>query len=134
MLDIKLYTFIKVVELRNYTAAANELGLTQPAVSQHIAKLEENYNRKFIEIKGKAIFLTQEGELFYQYARQVLSNEQIFLKRLDKCNPKMKIGATLSIADYYLTNLLLIVYQQGIIDVEVCVGITENLLEKVINV
>ena len=39
MLDTKIYTFLKVAELKNFTKAAEELGLTQPAVSQHIAKL-----------------------------------------------------------------------------------------------
>ncbi|NLB32360.1 MAG: LysR family transcriptional regulator [Tissierellia bacterium] len=44
MLDIKIFTFLKVAELKNYTKAAAYLNLTQPAVSQHIRKLEEYYN------------------------------------------------------------------------------------------
>ena len=41
MLDQKLQTFLTVVELRSYTLAAQALHITQPAVSQHIRKLEE---------------------------------------------------------------------------------------------
>ena len=44
MLDIKISTFIKVAQLKSYTKAAADLNLTQPAVSQHIKKLEELFN------------------------------------------------------------------------------------------
>ena len=46
MLDQKLETLLKVCELKNYTTAASELNLTQPAVSQHIKALEDEYNQK----------------------------------------------------------------------------------------
>ncbi|NLL29730.1 MAG: LysR family transcriptional regulator, partial [Clostridiales bacterium] len=38
MLDTKIFTFLKVAQHRNYTRAAAELNLTQPAVTQHIKK------------------------------------------------------------------------------------------------
>lgn len=41
MIDQKLYTLLKVYELKNYTKAAKELSVTQPAVSQHIKALEQ---------------------------------------------------------------------------------------------
>lgn len=41
LLDDKLETFIAVCEVKNFTKAGEMLGLTQPAVSQHIKKLEE---------------------------------------------------------------------------------------------
>lgn len=41
LLDEKLETFITVCEVKNFTKAGEILGLTQPAVSQHIKKLEE---------------------------------------------------------------------------------------------
>lgn len=41
MIDQKLYTLLKVYEVKNYTKAANELSVTQPAVSQHIKALEQ---------------------------------------------------------------------------------------------
>ncbi len=39
MLDVKLQSFLKVVELKNYTQAAKALNLTQPAITQHIKKI-----------------------------------------------------------------------------------------------
>ena len=43
MLDNKLETFLAVARLGSYTLAANELHITQPAVTQHVRKLEEYY-------------------------------------------------------------------------------------------
>ena len=51
MIDIKLKTFIEVVDCKSFTRAAEHLHLTQPAVTQHIKQLENNldthiqYNR-----------------------------------------------------------------------------------------
>ena len=48
MIDNKLYTLLKVYECRNYTRAAQQLSITQPAVSQHIKTLEEEL-RSYIQ-------------------------------------------------------------------------------------
>lgn len=42
MLDFRMETFLKVCEYMNFTHAAHDLNLTQPAVSQHIKYLEKN--------------------------------------------------------------------------------------------
>lgn len=106
MVDIKMITFLKVVELRNYTKAAEGLNITQPAVTQHIRKLEENYDCKLIEIVGKSVKLTPQGKLLYNYANFQLANEKLLINQLKKVETPMKIGATLSIADYYLPPFL----------------------------
>ena len=43
MLDFRMETFLKVCEYMNFTHAAHDLNLTQPAVSQHIKYLEKEY-------------------------------------------------------------------------------------------
>ena len=63
MIDIKIFTFLKVAQHKNYTKAAADLNLTQPAVSQHIKKLEEYYDCSLIEIQGKSVKLTEQGKL-----------------------------------------------------------------------
>ena len=53
LLDDKLETFITVCEVKNFTKAGEMLGLTQPAVSQHIKKLEEELDTQiFLRKKG----------------------------------------------------------------------------------
>ena len=106
MLDTKIFTFLKVAEFKNYTKAATSLNLTQPAVTQHIRKLEEYYNCKLINIVGKSINLTEEGEALYNYANFQVANEKQLIDRLKSIEAPLKVGATLSIADYYLPSYL----------------------------
>jgi len=75
MLDLKVHTFLKVVELGSYTAAANALHLTQPAVTQHIARLEEHYGCRLFRPEGRGVRLTEAGESFLHYARMQHANE-----------------------------------------------------------
>jgi LysR family transcriptional regulator, transcriptional activator of the cysJI operon len=106
MIDTKIFTFLKVVQYKNYTKAAAELNLTQPAVSQHIKKLEEYYGCSLIDIDGKSIRLTKQGEALYTYANFQIANEKQLIKQIKKIETPIKIGATLSIADYYLAPYL----------------------------
>ncbi len=70
MIDQKLYTLLAVVELGNYTRAAEHLSLTQPAVTQHMKQLERELNIKIINRAGNAVRLTDEGSMVVQYARR----------------------------------------------------------------
>lgn len=76
MLDAKLRTLLKVVEKGNYTKAAKALGLTQPAVSQHIKSLEEDLHIKMFDRLGNQLTLSHEGEYVLEYARAMLSLEK----------------------------------------------------------
>ena len=55
MLDNKIITFLRVCDTMNYTRAAEELHITQPAVSHHIHCLEEEYGVRLFEFKNKKI-------------------------------------------------------------------------------
>ena len=107
MIDHKILTFLKVADLKNYTRAAKALNLTQPAVSQHIQKLEAHYNCPLIKIKGKAIELTPEGQALYNYGNFQIANEDQLKNQIKKVKTPIKIGATLSVADYYLPDYLI---------------------------
>ncbi len=49
----QLRTLIEVVELGNFSAAGRRLNLTQPAVSLQIRELEQRFNVKLIERRGR---------------------------------------------------------------------------------
>lgn len=102
MLDPKIFTFLEVAKYKNYTKAAAHLNLTQPAVTQHIKKLEEYYGCSLIDISGKSVKLTAQGEALYNYANFQIANEEQLINQIKKIETPIKIGATLSIADYYL--------------------------------
>lgn len=57
-----LRTFLRVAEAGSFSAAAHDLGLTQPAVSRQMAALEEHYNARLFHRSTNALSLTVEGE------------------------------------------------------------------------
>ncbi|GEN56276.1 LysR family transcriptional regulator [Halolactibacillus alkaliphilus] len=133
MLDQKLLTFIKVVECKNYTKAAEALNLTQPAVSQHMKKLEAYYGTRLIEMKGKAINLTDQGKMVYNYVQVQRSNEHHLKNKLNQIAAPMRIGATLSIADYYLPKYLNDYLQKGHDNIAVSVNNTKRIIQLLLD-
>lgn len=63
MLDFRIETFLTVCQTMNFTTAAKQLNITQPAVSQHIHFLEEAYDTSLFIYQNKRLFLTNSGEL-----------------------------------------------------------------------
>lgn len=53
MQDFRMETFLAVCRNLNYTKAAEELCITQPAVSQHIRHLEEYYGTRLLSAREK---------------------------------------------------------------------------------
>lgn len=67
-----LNIFVSVYEHLNMTAAAEDLYISQPSVSQVIKELEQYYQVRLFERYPKSLFPTAEGELLYKYAKQIL--------------------------------------------------------------
>lgn len=68
--DPRIESFLTVVRKGSFTAAARELGLTQPAVSHQISRLEEQLGFPLFE-RTPVLKLTKTGELFLAYARRI---------------------------------------------------------------
>lgn len=91
-----LRTLVAVVDLRSFTKAAQSLGVTQPAVSAQIKRLQGMLGADLLDKSAPGVSLTSSGELVVNYARRLLSiNDQI----LDIAGPKVetktiRIGAT----------------------------------------
>jgi len=68
--DARIKTFLTVVEKGSFTLAARELGLTQPAVSQQIARLEDQLGFPLFH-RGTTLSLTPTGDAFLGYARRI---------------------------------------------------------------
>ena len=69
----QLKTFEAVARLLNYTRAAEELHLSQPAISMQIKQLEDHAGMALFEQIGKKTFLTQAGEQVRRLALAMLS-------------------------------------------------------------
>ncbi|WP_317855682.1 LysR family transcriptional regulator [Chakrabartyella piscis] len=132
MLDPKLTTFLAVITYGSYTQAANKLHMTQPAVTQHIQKLEEHYGCQLFIQDGRGRKLTKEGEAFLHYAKMQASNEKHFISSLSMQQKSLHIGATLSIADYYLPPLLTHLCKDQDMKLHIQVANTKVLLQQLL--
>lgn len=74
-MDLKeLETFVKVAELRSFSKTAEELNVTQPTITNHVQSLEKSLNTILVNRKGRNITLTENGELLYKYAIDILNS------------------------------------------------------------
>lgn len=71
MLDHRIVTLLTVCERGSFTKAAEELSLTQPAVSHHIRQLEEEMDCRIFHRKKGELLLTEEGKIVVKYARRM---------------------------------------------------------------
>lgn len=104
MLDFRIDTFLSVVKWMNFTKAAEELCITQPAVSQHIKYLETAYQTKFFSYEGKKLRLTKAGQVFYETVSVMQQDAQRLKEMMHQTQPTthLKFGATLTIGEYIL--------------------------------
>lgn len=79
MNSTQLETFLKIVETRNFTSAANMLGYAQSTVTTQIKQLEEELGCLLFDRLGKTLALTSEGERLLSYAEKMLSLEREIL-------------------------------------------------------
>jgi len=110
MFDFRLKVFHTVAKRLNFTKAADELCITQPAVSKHIQEIENYFQLKLFDRNGTKIKLTVGGEILLQYTNQIFtlySNLEFELNTLnERHNGKLRIGASTTIAQYVLPPLL----------------------------
>ena len=67
----RLEAFTAVYELRSFSRAGEEIYLSQPTISAHIASLEEELGVSLFDRLGRSILPTQAGDILYKAAREV---------------------------------------------------------------
>jgi DNA-binding transcriptional LysR family regulator len=106
----QLEAFYLVVKKKSFTRAAEELSVTQPAVTIQVKSLEKSLNLRLIQQVGKKIQLTESGEFLYQYAEKIFdlvldANEKMRdFKKLMRGT--LRIGTTKNYARYIMPSLL----------------------------
>lgn len=96
-MDTKLLTFVEVCKTKNYTKAAKNLNLTQPAVSQHIKQLEEDYGVRLFTRVNNELSLTREGEIVLKYAMRINSLYNDLERKIEdnkKYTQNLRVGIT----------------------------------------
>lgn len=109
-MDYRDTVFISVVENLSFSKAADELIISQPAVTRHIKELEERYHINLFERKGNKIYLTRAGEKVYHTFKQIdrqyreLDFEMGELQHT--IGGEFKIGASSTIAQYVIPQVI----------------------------
>lgn len=113
MIDINLdyyKIFYYVGKKKSITQAAEELSLSQPAVSQAIKNLEKNLGCALFVRMSKGVRLTTEGEVLFQYVERgyesILSGQRKLLDLLELNAGEICIGASDMTLEFYLLNYL----------------------------
>lgn len=110
MINDPLKIFVTVVEHKNFSRAAEELYLSQPSVSLQIRNLENELGTKLINRSPKHLELTQSGEIFYEYAKNVLLLYDKAKEDIDQLSNVvtggLKVGASNTIGEYILPFVL----------------------------
>jgi DNA-binding transcriptional LysR family regulator len=91
-----LNAFVAVVDRGGFSAAAEHLHLTQPAVSKRIAQLEQSLDTRLFDRLGRQILLTEAGRLLLPRARQMLAEAEATRRALADLG--QEIGGRLSLA------------------------------------
>ena len=82
MLDFRMDTFLALCRTMNYTRAAEELNITQPAVTQHIQYLQRHYGVKLFQYRDKHLFLTEAGAALRSAALTMEHDERELMEQL----------------------------------------------------
>ena len=104
----QLRVFESVARLLSYTRAAEELHLSQPAVSMQIRQLEDNLGLPLFERVGKQVYLTEAGQQMSHYSRgveQQLSEAEPVLENLKGLRQGRLVLAVASTANYFVPRL-----------------------------
>lgn len=142
MLDFRLKVFYVVAKRLNFTKAAEELFISQPAVSKHIHEIETHYKSKFFERNGSRIKLTPAGSILLKCAEEIFNihrNIEFELAALKKdVKGTLHIGASTTVAQYFIPAYLASFKQKfPNLKISLCVNNTEHvenlLIENKIN-
>src|ERR1700691_1149915 len=98
-----LKVFCDLAETESFTKAAQINEITQSAVSQQISSLERQFKSLLIERSKKKFRLTREGQVLYEYSKQVIQTYDSLQNRLQEI--KDIISGTIRVATIYSIGL-----------------------------
>ena len=98
-----LKVFCDLTETESFTKAAQINGVTQSAVSQQISSLERNFKSLLIERSKKKFRLTREGQVLYDYSKQIIQTFDALHSKLQEI--KDIISGTIRVATIYSIGL-----------------------------
>jgi len=138
MFDFRLLVFHTVAKRLNFTKAAEELFITQPAVTKHIHEIESHFKVKLFDRNGTRIKLTEAGETLLNHTTGLFAlyrNMEFAMNLLtQRQSGNLRIGASTTVAQYVLSPVLAAFHNQfNAIRIALTTGNTEQIEQALQN-
>ena len=130
-----LRTFVTVIEVKNFTRAADLLGRSQPAVSLQIKRLEDLVGYKLIQRIGRTMQVSERGEALAMHARQILRLNDLAMGLFDPSDDdeNLRIGLPLDYGVRLLQrNLTALMQEQQALRVLIRCDLSQHLLDALL--
>ena len=134
----KLESFLVLARVKNFTEAAEQLYVSQPALSKRIRGLEDSLGVNLFKRIGKKTFLTPEGEFFYKYAQSTIANFNLLtehirqIRNLDQGT--LRFGATNFIGVYIMPQIIKkFTEKYPNIDIQMTINSSKNIIKLLEN-
>lgn len=109
-MDFRLKVFAVVARHLNFTKAAGELHISQPAISKHIQELESTYSVQLFERAGHRVSLTAAGEVFLKRTEEILESYRLLSLDMNlqsgRFSGVLRIGASTTISQYVIPQIV----------------------------
>ncbi|NOY54096.1 MAG: LysR family transcriptional regulator [Deltaproteobacteria bacterium] len=109
MIDTTLHIFYKAAQRLNFSEVAQEMYLTQPAVTFQIKKLESHLGTNLFYREKNRVALTEAGEVLYRHAKRILDCYEEAEREVGKISGTVQgrvlVGASTTMAEYILPRL-----------------------------
>ena len=108
--DFRLKVFIAAARTLSFTRAAEQLYISQPAVSKHVGELESRYKVQLFTRRGSRLELTDAGRTMLEAAGRLLDDYRRLEYEMSLCadqtGGELRLGASTTIAQYLLPPIL----------------------------
>jgi DNA-binding transcriptional LysR family regulator len=133
----QLKIFYTAVKSGNLSVAAEQLFITQPAVTKSIQRLQEYYELKFIDYVGRKLVLTDAGHALYKIAENIFEMENYAEESIrdfkERKRGHIRILSSESFGDYYLPEVIIpFCKAQPLVQVSMNILPTEMVVENTV--
>jgi len=134
----QLAALVAVVDRSSFSQAAEQLGVTQPAVSLAIRSLEKRLGCQLIDRSGRVVEPTEAGQVAYRHAQRILGAERDLMRSLedegDVLAGHLVVGASTGPGERILPSLLGAFHRENPdVTVSLRVDDTETIVDRVLD-
>jgi DNA-binding transcriptional LysR family regulator len=135
---IRVHYFERVARLGSFTRAAEELHIAQPALSKHIASLEQEIGHRVFDRSPRSVILTEAGRRLLEHADRLLENFDRLQAEMGQLAGSatythLRLGASTTVANNVLAPVLKVyMAQQPHVQVEVDSNISQVLIQNLV--